>query len=263
MTPRFSISQITTVGQSFADDLDAYRAAGAEGIGIWEMKLGDDSLERFRSSGLQAATAVPEVASILPVPLMEGPADPAERIEAIRAGIKRLAPFEPPCVLFLTGPGEDRATVVEGIGAIADAGAEAGVKVALEPIQREFAYLWTIPSSLDEAAQLLDEAGRSDVGLMYDAWHLWNQPLEQIERHRDRIAGVHLADWREPTRNTNDRVLPGDGVIDFGPIVEALRWDGLYDLEIFSDPDLPDSLWKDDPRELARRGVEALSSVFA
>ena len=30
---RLSISQITTVTQSFADDLDAYRAAGAEGSG--------------------------------------------------------------------------------------------------------------------------------------------------------------------------------------------------------------------------------------
>ena len=263
MTPRLSISQITTVGQSFGDDLDAYKSAGANGVGIWEMKLADDSLERFRASGLEAATACPEVPSILPLPLMDGPADPAERIEAVRAGIKRLAPFEPPSVLFLTGPGEDRATVVEGIRAIADAGAEAGVKVALEPIQREFAHFWTIPTSLDEAAQLLDEAGRPDVGLIYDAWHLWNQPLEQIERHRDRIAGVHVADWREPTRNTNDRVLPGDGVIDFGPIVGALRWEGLYDLEIFSDPELPDSLWKDDPRDLARRGMEALSSVFA
>jgi sugar phosphate isomerase/epimerase len=260
---RFSISQITTVRQSFADDLDAYRNAGASGIGIWEMKLADDSLERFRASGLAAATAVPEVPSILPLPLMEGPSDPAERIEAISAGIGRLAAFEPPVVLFLTGPGDDRATVVEGIRAIADAGAEAGVRVALEPIQQEYAQFWTIPTSLDEAAALLNEAGRDDVGLMYDTWHLWNQPLEQIERHRDRIAGVHVADWREPTRNTNDRVLPGDGAIDFGPIVAALRWEGLYDLEIFSDPELPDSLWKGDPRELARRGVEALSSAFA
>ena len=32
---RLSISQITTVTQSFADDLDAYRAAGADGVGIW------------------------------------------------------------------------------------------------------------------------------------------------------------------------------------------------------------------------------------
>jgi sugar phosphate isomerase/epimerase len=263
---RLSISQITTVTQSFADDLDAYRRAGADGVGIWEMKLQDDSLERFRASGLKAATAVPAVPSILPLPLMEGPADPAERVEAIRAGIRRLAPFEPPCVLFLTGPGGDRETILEGIRAIADEGHAQGVPVALEPIQREFAGFWTIVSSLDEAAALVDEAG-ADCGLQYDTWHLWREPLEQIESHRSRIRGVHLADWREPTRNTNDRVLPGDGAIDFGPILDALRWDGLYDLEIFSDPELDDSLWAGDPRELAARGIESLrrtvSSVSA
>jgi sugar phosphate isomerase/epimerase len=137
------------------------------------------------------------------------------------------------------------------------------VRVALEPIQREFAHFWTIASSLDEAAELLEEANRPDAGIVYDAWHLWREPLEQIDRHRGRIAAVHLSDWRDPTRNTNDRVLPGDGVIDFGPMLEALRWEGLYDLEIFSDPELPDSLWKEDPTELARRGVEALRSACA
>ena len=254
---RLSVSQITTVTQSFADDLDAYRAAGAEGIGIWEMKLADDSLERFRASGLGAATAVPEVPSILPLPLMEGPSDPAERVDAIRGAIRRLAPFEPECVLFLTGPGDDRAAIVDGIRAIADEGRAQGVRVALEPIQREFLHFWSIVGSLGEAAALVDEAG-PDVGLMYDSWHLWREPVEEIQRHRDRIRGVHLADWREPTRNTNDRVLPGDGVVDFGPILEALRWDGFYDLEIFSDAELPGSLWQEEPRELAKRGVEAL-----
>lgn len=260
---RFSISEITTVGQSFADDVDSYCAAGADGIGIWEMKLADDSLERFRASGLEAAAAVPTVPSVLPLPLMEGPGDPAARVDAICAGIRSLARFEPACVLFLTGPGEDRQTLLDGIRAIADAGLAAGVRVALEPIQREYADFWSVVSSLDQAAGLLDEAGRSDVGLMYDSWHLWNQPVGEIERHRDRIAAVHLADWRAPTRNTNDRVLPGDGVIDFEPILEALRWEGLYDLEIFSDGDLPESLWNEDPRAVARRGVEALARLFA
>jgi sugar phosphate isomerase/epimerase len=259
---RLSISQITTVGQSFSDDLDAYRTAGADGIGIWEMKLGDDSLERFRASGLGAAAAVPAVPSILPLPLMEGPANPGERVEAIRAGIRRLAPFEPECVLFLTGPGDERATIVEGIRAIAEEGREQGVPVALEPVQREFAEYWTVASSLDEAAALIEESG-ADVGLLYDSWHLWREPAEQIERHRARIRGVHLADWREPTRNTNDRLLPGDGVVDFAPILEALRWDGFYDLEIFSDPELPGSLWQDDPRALATRGVEALRRTLS
>jgi sugar phosphate isomerase/epimerase len=259
---RLSVSQITTVTQSFADDLDAYRAAGADGIGIWEMKLADDSLVRFRTSGLGAAAAIPTVPSILPLPLMEGPEDPGERVEAIRGGIRRLAPFEPECVLFLTGPGDDRATIVEGIRAIGDEGRAHGVRIALEPIQREFMGFWSIVASLDEAAALVDEAG-ADVGVMYDAWHLWREPLEQIARHRDRIRGVHLADWREPTRNTNDRVLPGEGAVDFGPILEALRWDGFYDLEIFSDAELPGSLWQEEPRALAVRGVEALRRTLS
>ncbi|HET7855619.1 MAG TPA: sugar phosphate isomerase/epimerase family protein [Gaiellaceae bacterium] len=248
------------MSQSFADDLDAYRAAGADGIGIWEMKLEDDSLERFRASGLEAAAAIPAVPSILPLPLMEGPNDPAERVEAICASIRRLAPFEPLCVLFLTGPG-DRATIIDGIRTIADEAQRAGVVVALEPIQKEFADLWTIVSSLDGAAYLIGESGRSRVALVYDTWHLWNQPLEEIGRHRHRITAVHIADWREPTRNTNDRVLPGDGAIDFRPILDALRWDGLYDLEIFSDTELEGSLWLEDPRRLARRGLESLAAL--
>jgi sugar phosphate isomerase/epimerase len=259
---RVSISQITTVTQSFADDLDAYRAAGADGIGIWEMKLEDDSLERFRQSSLAAATAVPAVPSILPLPLMEGSDDPEQRVEAICAGIRRLAPFEPPCVLVLTGPGDDRRAILDGLRAIADEGHRAGVRIALEPIQREFADLWTIVSSLDEAAALIDESG-ADVGLIYDTWHLWLEPLEQIESHRDRIYGVHVADWREPTRNTNDRVLPGDGVIEFGPLLDALRWDGLFDLEIFSDAELAGSLWKKEPAEVAAEGVEKLRRLLA
>jgi sugar phosphate isomerase/epimerase len=259
---RLSISQITTVTQSFADDLDAYRTAGADGIGIWEMKFADDSLERFRASGLGAAAAIPAVPSILPLPLMEGPEDPAERVDAIRSGIRRLAPFEPECVLFLTGPGDDRDTIVEGIRAIADEGRQQGVRVALEPIQREFMGFWSTVASLDEAVALVDEAG-ADVGVIYDAWHLWREPLEQVDRHRDRIRGVHLADWREPTRNTNDRVLPGDGAVDFAPIVEALQWDGFYDLEIFSDAELPGSLWQEEPRAVARRGVEALRRTLS
>jgi len=259
---KLSISQITTVTQSFADDLDVYAAGGADGIGIWEMKLEDDSLERFRASGLGAASVVPAVPSILPLPLMEGPADPAERVEAIRGCVRRVAPFEPECVLFLTGPGDDREVVLEGIRAIGEEGAAQGVPVALEPIQREFAHFWTSVSSLDEAAALVDESG-AGVGLMFDSWSLWNEPLEQIGRHRERIRGVHISDWRDPTRNTNDRVLPGDGVIDFGPIVAALDWDGFYDLEIFSDAELEGSLWQEEPRELAARGLHQLRRVVS
>ena len=146
--------------------------------------------------------------------------------------------------------------MLDGIRAIAEAGREHGVPVALEPIQREFAQFWSIVSSLDEAAALIDESG-ADVGLLYDSWHLWREPLEQIERHRDRIRGVHLADWREPTRNTNDRVLPGDGVVEFGPILDALAGTASTTWRSSPTPSSTGSLWREEPRELARRGLEA------
>jgi hypothetical protein len=35
--PKFSVSEITTFHQTFEEDLASYAAAGAEGIGIWEV----------------------------------------------------------------------------------------------------------------------------------------------------------------------------------------------------------------------------------
>jgi hypothetical protein len=98
--PPFSISQISTFPNAFLDDLAASAAAGLDGIGIWELKLpagGGDAvaLEAFARSGLGAAAAVPAVPSILPLPLLGGPTDPAERVEALAASIHRLAPFAP------------------------------------------------------------------------------------------------------------------------------------------------------------------------
>ncbi len=264
---RVSISQITTVSQSFADDLDAYRAAGADGIGIWESKLADDSLERFRASGLEAAAAVPAVPSILPLPLMEGPLDPEERIEAICGSVRRLAVFDPVCVLFLTGPNGPHVTVVEGIHRIAQVAREVGVRVAVEPIQRDYAEFWSIVSDIGPTLDLLAEAGAGDMGVMVDTWHMWNSPtfLDDLRASPGRFAGVHVADWREPTRNTNDRVFPGEGVIDLPAVLRTLEevgYAGWYDVEIFSDVD-EDSIWALPPDEAARRAKESFDRVWA
>ena len=105
--PRVSISQISTFSASFADDLAAYSAARLDGIGVWELKLGegpdDAELEAFRASGLESASAVPVVPSVLPLPLLGGPEDPAERLEAMLGSLHRLAPFTPSGIVCLTG----------------------------------------------------------------------------------------------------------------------------------------------------------------
>jgi sugar phosphate isomerase/epimerase len=277
MRPPFSISQITTLGATFEADLRAYAAAGVDGIGIWEIKLpegGDDQAhEQLEASGLGRAAAVPAVPSILPLPLMEGPADPLERIEAICASVHRLARFEPSSVVCLTGPGDDRDTVVDGLRTIGDEAARAGVRIGLEPINRVGGEDWTSISSLQEAAELLDDADRPALGIQFDSWHVWNTPelVDEIERHAHRFVGVHIADWRDPTRGWADRVLPGDGVADLPALLGTLEragWNGFYDLEIFSDNGTfgnawPGSLWDVSEEELARRGKEAFERAWS
>ena len=280
--PRLSISEISTLQSSFAEDLEAYAAAGIEGIGIWEMKLpqgGDaESLALVRESGLTVTNCIPAIPSVLPMPLMEGPVDPRERVEAVCASIRRLAAFEPQSIVCLTGPqgdleaAEARRIVVDGLRRIGKEAQAAGVRIGLEPVQRIEHELWTMPTTVGEAVDLLDEVDDANFGIMFDVWHLWNgaSPLDDIREHVDRFAGVHVADWREPTRSWCDRVLPGQGVADVPRILAALDeagWQGFYDIEIFSDDgtfgdDHEGSLWRLPAQELARRARESFMTAW-
>ena len=139
--PGFSISQVTTLTAGFFDDLQVYHEEGVDGIGVWELKLGDgpddEAIEALRTSGLRAASAVPSVPSILPLPLLPGPDDPRERIDSLLASLHRLAPFVPSAVLCFTGPGDDRATVIDGLKELGAEAGRLGLTLALEPFQRE------------------------------------------------------------------------------------------------------------------------------
>jgi sugar phosphate isomerase/epimerase len=281
--PRYSISEITTLAASFEDDLAAYAAGGFEGIGIWEMKLpsgGDGSArEALAASGLEAASAVPLIPSPLPLPLLGGPADPAERIDALCASIHRLAAFGAPGIVCLTGsalgrdPDGARRILVDGLRTLAREAELAGTRVALEPYQAEGGEQWTIASTIPEALELIDDAGGSPaLGLQIDLWHLWNTAglAANLAAAIDRVAGVHVNDVRAETRGWADRLLPGDGIADVPSLLAALDdagWDGLYDLEIFSDngtfgASYPDSLWNVPAVELARRARSSLDEAW-
>ena len=281
--PRVSISQISTFSAPFADDVAAYAEAGLDGIGVWELKLGDGpddaELEAFRTSGLASAAAVPLVPSLLPLPLLGGPEDPAARLDAMLASLHRLAPFTPSGIVCLTGtgagrdPDEARAVVVDGLRELADEASRLGLRIALEPYQREGGGDWTIVSTIRDALELIRDAGDSPaLALQFDSWHLWNTEtlLDDIAEQVDRFAGVHIDDVRDPTRGWADRVAPGEGIAGIPRILRAFDdagYDGLYDIEIFSDDgtfgaDYEDSFWRLDPETAVRTLRDAFDEVW-
>jgi sugar phosphate isomerase/epimerase len=273
--PKFSVSEITTFHQTYEQDLATYKKARAEGIGIWEFKLPEgedaDSVAKLRDSGLAATTCIPGTLSCFPVPF-PGPVDPEERTEALCAAIRRFAPFEPQTVLCLTGhpgdhdPAEARQIVVAGLRRAAQVAGEYGITLGVEPLHRDVYGHWSMIGTIPETIDLLDEIGEPNAKVLFDVYHLWDTDdlLREIQHHSERIVpSIHVCDWRDPTRNDFDRVLPGDGIIDLPGIFGAFDdagYDGWLDLEIFSDDasfsdqDFEDSLWKQDPLDVVRRG---------
>jgi sugar phosphate isomerase/epimerase len=280
MTPRFAVSEFTTPALSFADDLAVYREAGADGIGISETKLGDDraDLERLRRSGLAASSFFPSAGTVLPTPMVPGQDEPEARVDTIAAGIRRLAAFRPDCCLISTGPrgrydrDEAFAIVVDGVRRLAQEAEDEGMRLAVELMHPSLGDLFSFMTSIPCAVGLIDAVSHPNVGIALDCWHLSDDPevLEQVREHAKMVAAVHLNDRRAPTRSWCDRVLPGDGVIDFPAVLGALDdggFEGWFELEVVSDDgsvehDFPDSLWKWDPLELVSRGRAQFLSLW-
>lgn len=268
---RLALSEISTPHSSFEEDVIAYAAAGFDGIGIWEYKLPADDEANFAllaEHGLGVAICVPTIPAFLPlaIPGMEGPTDPAERVEAMCISIRRLARYEPEAIACLTGPLGDRSDdearrlVNDGLIHAAAAARAADVRLGFEPTHRSQRDVTGFVNSIEAAVSVLSEAGLDDVGLLLDTYHVWDDPAvwDFIGRASYRIAGVHACDW--PTDpNQTGRELPGRGSSQTKELIDALAlsgWDGYLDVEIFSEPD---GFWSLNVDEAARQAYEAIS----
>jgi sugar phosphate isomerase/epimerase len=281
---RFSVCQLTMPDTSFEEDLELIVGVRVGGVALAEAKLRDGDgpaqVEALLTSGLAATVCVP--ANISPLPLhpaviYPGPEDLDERVSLMCDSVRRLAPFQPDCIVMVTGSEKGRSRpdamrmATEGLREVARVAGELDTRIALE-VCRDVGFDGSFLRSLPEAIEFIDEVDSPHIGICYDTYHVWDGPdiLEHTERHASRIFGVQLSDWREPPRGYADRLVPGDGPIDFPGIIGALErggYTGWYDFELFSDDgrwgtELPDSLWKLPYGELLQRGLAGFHEAW-
>jgi sugar phosphate isomerase/epimerase len=277
-TPRFSVCELALPKTTFEYDLELCRTLGIEWLGIDERKVaGQDPAfirRRLDDSGIGAGICSPSTLSILPSDIIQGSRhDPEDRVKDIIAGMRFLAQIDPVSVFVVTGPAGQyseamaRDIVVDGLAAISAEANRLGVTLGIETMRPEHGPFWSIITGIPQALDLIEEVG-SDIKIVYDVWHVWKDDdiIALTERHADRIVGVQLSDYRDPTRVPMDRVLPGDGVIDLAGMFGALErggFDGIYDLEVFSDPTLPDSVWNRPPMEWVADGRRGFLEAWA
>ncbi|WP_027086574.1 myo-inosose-2 dehydratase [Cohnella panacarvi] len=131
----------------------------------------------------------------------------------------------------------------------------------------------TVVESPEQIRRLMDSTDPRLVHMLYDTGHTYyggSDPLELLRTYYDRIAYIHLKDVRQNVREWKrdsgtgftDAVVkglftvPGDGCIDFGPIMRELDergYDGWIILEAEQNPAVAD------PVEYAQKAKQYLS----
>lgn len=123
-------------------------------------------------------------------------------------------------------------------------------------------FIWTVQETLD----WIDAIGEPNVGLLYDAYHWYTNEMSvaDIKQLRaEQIVHVHINDAKDiPIQNVldNDRLYPGEGVIDLPGFLQALNeigYAGPVTQEILM-PSTPTGT----PEELVAKSRQAFNQVF-
>lgn len=99
-----------------------------------------------------------------------------------------------------------------------DAFGDIGTKVLVEPLNPEIRPNSLLETS-DETMALLDEVGHPNVGLEYDAYHMYatdeGEMADTVEKYLPHIGNIQIADYP-------DRHEPGTGEVDYQAFLAAL-----------------------------------------
>ncbi len=265
---RFCIHTITTKPLTIEECLAEFPKRGVTGITIWRQALEGRVWTDVRR---QAADAGLEVVS-----LCRGGFFPARTTAERQVGIDdnlkaidQAHAIGAPLIVLVCGavPGqslvESRKQIADGIAAVLPAAAQAGVKLAIEPLHPMYADDRSAVNTLRQAHEICDALGSPPaLGIAVDVYHVWWDPelKAQIELAgaTGRLHAFHICDWRTPTVDLlNDRGLMGEGCINIREIsdwVDATGFTGHREVEIFSD-----RLWATDQR----RFLDQIASSYA
>ena len=139
--------------------------------------------------------------------------------------------------------------------------ANQGVRIALE-----FRAESSLGNNLQTAAAIVDEVGHASLGICLDLFHYYVGPSKQEDLaylSRDNLFHVQLCDLADTPREfacDSDRILPGDGDINFKPIIDRLReidYPGCVSIELMNP-----QLWQVPPRQFGEIAMTALRKVL-
>jgi sugar phosphate isomerase/epimerase len=245
---------LSTMYSNAVTDIRLAGEVGFDGYEIVEMKL-----LRYLDQGYQAAELKPLFAQYKVKPVCINALKDIERVkpnekaqllkeaerlcqaaQTLGFPVIQLVPF---CGLEGRSWNQVVRLTAQNIADIADIGKHYHVKFQLEPIA------WSPVHSLSQSLEVLSAAGKDNVGMVIDFWHLWaggeTRPEEVVRLHPSLIYGIHFCDgvrhagplgsaWNEPALRS---YLPGEGnipIVEWVDAVKATGYQGSWSSELLS-----------------------------
>jgi sugar phosphate isomerase/epimerase len=245
---RLSLNQATVKYLGLADAAALCVRHDIPAIGLWR--------DRVAEAGLASAAALVRDAGLHVSSLCRGgffTAADAEGRAAARAdnlaAVREAASLGADALVLVCGglvPGSRdlglaRRMVADAIGELVPVAQRIGVRLGIEALHPMFCADRCVIASLGEAVDLALLFPADAVGVVVDTYHVWwdVRLTADIARAAGRIVSYQVCDWVLPL--PADVLLGrghlGDGVIDFGPISDAVAaagYRGYVEVEIFN-----------------------------
>jgi 2-keto-myo-inositol isomerase len=220
-------------GRTVTDLAELLQSHGLRSIGGFETHLQcvapDDVRRRSLETLVANARLVEELGGGVMVIGTDGPPRPSmEALDVLAAALRRLM------------------EETEGLR----------VTIALE-------FNWSpLVRSLKSAVAVCGKVDHERLGVLFDPAHHYATPTKLEDMTADTVGWirhVHVDDMRDKPADlsdcNSDRVLPGEGILDLGSIIdrlEAAGYRGYYSIEMFNE-----DLWAL-PAEAARRSFQSM-----
>ncbi len=152
---------------------------------------------------------------------------------------------------------------VEGLKIACKYGAERGVRLAFEPLNR---FETDMINIVDQGLKLIADVGEPNLGLHIDTFHMHLEEKDSaaaIRKAGDRVFHVHACE--------NDRGVPGTGQVDWEAIFNVLsdiKYQGAVSIESFT-PEVKSiaravCIWREiapDQDSIAKDGLKFIKSL--
>jgi sugar phosphate isomerase/epimerase len=235
---RLAVNPLTTHGWTLEQDLALCQKLGLSRTSVSMAKLERAGpLRQVAQRIADAGVHVDIVYPATPVDLSQ-PATWAEAQEQLFTAVEAAESMGAGGLLLAGGAAhgmsweEASSRFAEVVSDVAAFGRRRGVKILLEAVRPQFAYVSFVHSFRDAISVALD----LDLGVVFDVTHCWWEPGldDALKRHVDLIGTVHLGDLAV-SGPVVGRVVPGDGELPIRRLLNMLLsagYTGPLELEL-------------------------------